>query len=127
MNTDLSRVIKEIGNEKGIAKEVLVEALETAMVHAARKKYGLEKDIEAKFNEETGEVEIFEFRQVIADDAEPENETQVRYSDAKKIEPDAQIGEALGQKLELDQATFGRIAAQTAKQAIIQKVREAER
>jgi N utilization substance protein A len=127
MNTDLTRVIKEIGNEKGIAKEVLVEALEAAMVHAARKKYGIDREIEAKFNEETGEVEIFEFRTAIADDAEPENETQVHLADARKLDPDVQVGDSLGMKLELDQATFGRIAAQTAKQVIIQKVRDAER
>src|SRR3954463_4517822 len=104
MNTDLSRVIKEIGNEKGIAKEILVEALETAMVHAARKKYGLERDIEAKFNEESGEVEIFEFRTAIADEDEPENETQMKLTEARKLDPEAQPGDSLGIKLTLDQA-----------------------
>ena len=53
---DLKEVIKEVGVSKGISREVLVEALETAMVHAARKKFGMERDIEAKFNETSGEV-----------------------------------------------------------------------
>ncbi len=125
MNADLNRVITEIGRDKGIAKEVLVEALETAMVHAAKKKYGLERDIEAKFNEETGEIEIFEFRKAV--EGEPENETELTWDAAKKLDPDCQPGDSIGIKLELDQATFGRIAAQTAKQVIIQKVRDAER
>ena len=93
MNTDLSRVIEQVGKDKGISKEVLVEALETAMVHAARKKFGLERDIEAKFNEETGEVEIFEFRTAIAEGAEPENETQIPMVDARKLDPEAQPGD----------------------------------
>ncbi len=125
MNTDLSRVIEQVGKDKGISKEVLVEALESAMAHAAKKKYGLEREIEARFNEETGEVEIFEFR--VAVDGDPENETQITMEEAKKLDPDAAPGDSLGIKLELDQATFGRIAAQTAKQVIIQKVRDAER
>jgi len=125
MNTNLLGVIKEIGAEKGISKEVLIEALETAMVHAARKKYGLERDIEAKFSDETGEIEIFEFRTAV--EGEPENETQVRLEEARKLDPDCAPGDSIGIKLELDQATFGRIAAQTAKQVIIQKVRDAER
>src|SRR5688500_2601766 len=125
MNQDLSRVIKEIGAEKGISREVLVEALETAMVHAARKKYGLERDIEAKFNDDTGEIEIFEFRTAV--EGVPENETQLTLDEARKLDPECAVGDSIGIKLELDQATFGRIAAQTAKQVIIQKVRDAER
>ncbi len=125
--TDLTRVIEQVGKDKGISKEVLIEALETAMVHAARKKYGLERDIEAKFNADSGEVEIFEFRTAIADEDDAENETQIKLTDARKLDPEAQPGDSLGIKLTLDQQTFGRIAAQTAKQVIIQKVRDAER
>ncbi len=123
MLQNLSKIIEQVGKEKSIPKEVIVEAIEAAMLTAARKKYGHEREIEARFNEELGEVELFQFRTVVEDVSNPY--TEVIVSEAHKLDPDAQIGDSIGEKL--DNTFLGRIAAQTAKQVIIQKVRDAER
>jgi N utilization substance protein A len=123
MLQNLSKIIEQVGKEKSIPKEVLIEAIEAAMLTAARKKYGHEREIEARFNEELGEVELFQFRTVVESVANPF--TEVDTKQAADLDPDAQIGDSIGEKL--DNTFLGRIAAQTAKQVIIQKVRDAER
>ena len=123
---NLNFVLEQVGRDKGIEREVLVEALEAAMVTAARKKLGLSSDVEARYNDETGEVEIFEFRTIVKEVGNLS--TEIAYVDALKMDPELceeDIGEDLGVKI--DSEEFGRIAAQTAKQVIIQRVREAER
>lgn len=109
--------------DKGIDRAVLVEALESALLMAAKKKYGLEKEIEAHFNEDLGEIELFQFKTVVED---VQNEdTEIDTEQAKELDPDVTLGDSIG--IKLDSSEFGRIAAQTAKQVIIQKVRDAER
>lgn len=122
MLSDLGRVIEQVSKDKGIPKDILIEALEAAMLTAARKKFGLEMDIESHYNAEMGEVELFQFRTVVENIEEPY--TEVEMKEAHKLDPEAQIGDSIGEKL--DSKLFGRIAAQTAKQVIIQKVRDAE-
>ena len=119
----LKREIEQIAKDKGIDKSTIIGALEEAMRQAARRKYGLEKEIEARFNEETGEIELFEFREVVeqVEDAE----TQIAVGRARTFDPEAEVGDEIGVKL--DTTDFGRILAQTAKQVIIQRVRDAER
>ena len=119
----LTRIIEQVSRDKGISQDVLVEVLEEAMVAAAARKLGEEKDIEAMFNPETQEVELFEFKEVVEDVDDPDAE--IALEDAVNEDPDVQIGDSLGIKMDL--TDFGRIAAQTAKQVIIQKVRDAER
>ncbi len=65
MELDLKRIIDQVGKDKGISRETVVETLEKALVTAARRKYGQEREIEAQFNEDTGEVELFEFKTVV--------------------------------------------------------------
>ncbi len=120
---DLNHVIEQIHKDKGIAKEVLVEALESAMLMAARKKLGFYGDLEANFNEDIGEVEVFQFKTVAEEVAD--NQLQMSVETARRLDPDAQIGDSLGEKI--DSKELGRIAAQTAKQVIIQKLRDAEK
>jgi len=120
---NLNDIMDQVSKDKGIPKTILVEALEAAMLTAARKVYGMEKDIEGHFNEESGDVEIFEFRTVVERIENAANEITV--PEAADLDPDAQLGDSIGQRLET--AEMGRIAAQTAKQVIIQRVREAER
>ena len=123
---NLNFVLEQVGRDKGIEREVLIEALEAAMVTAARKKLGLSSDVEARYNDETGEVEIFEFRTIVKE--VHNRSTEISFEDALKMDPDLgeeDVGEDLGVKI--DSEEFGRIAAQTAKQVIIQRVREAER
>ena len=119
----LKREIDQVAKDKGIDKNVIVGALEEAMRQAARRKFGQEREIEARFNDELGEVELFEFRTVVEDVGDPERE--VGLEQAHQFDPDAELGDEIGVKL--DTEGFGRILAQTAKQVIIQRVRDAER
>ncbi|MDH3999392.1 MAG: transcription termination factor NusA, partial [Desulfuromonadales bacterium] len=123
MNINLNHIIDQVVKDKGIDRAVLVEALEAAVLSAANKKYRNTRDLEAHFNDEAGEVEVFEFVTVVD---EVENSYQeIDLNEAREIDPDVENGDSLGMKM--DAGSFSRIAAQTAKQVIIQKVREAER
>ena len=116
-------IIDQVVKDKGIDREVLVEALEAAVLSAANKKYRNTRELEAHYNDEIGEVEVFEFVTVVE---EVENSYQeIDLAEAREIDPDVEVGDSLGMKM--DASSFSRIAAQTAKQVIIQKVREAER
>lgn len=123
MASELARVLDQVEKDKGIERAVLVEALESAMLMAAKKKFGAEKEIEAHFNEDLGEIELFQFKTVVDDIGNLD--TEITSDQARKLDPDVAIGDSIG--IKLDSSDFGRIAAQTAKQVIIQKVRDAER
>ena len=112
--------------EKGIDKEEVFEAMEVAIQKAGRSRYGAEHDIRVSIDRKTGAITMSRYREVVADDAEIENEvTQLRLSDAKRIKPDVKVGEFIIDVL--PPLNLGRTAAQTAKQIIVQKVRDAER
>ena len=125
-NLNLNAVLEQVGKEKNIDRTVLVEALESAMLTAARRKLGLTADLEAHYNEDLGEVEVYEFKQIVDDVS---NRTvEISLVDAQKMDPELgeeDVGSDFG--IRVDSKEFGRIAAQTAKQVIIQRVREAER
>src|SRR3989338_7232481 len=123
MGSELGRVLEQVGKDKGIDKAILVEALESAMLTAAKKKFGLDMAIEAHYNDELGEIELFQFKTVVEDVVN--HETQIQQNEAKLLDPEATIGDSIG--IKMDSSEFGRIAAQNAKQVIIQKVRDAER
>ena len=123
MLTELDRILDEVKRDKDLDKEVLISTLEAALLKAAKNRYGHNVDIEAHFNPEIGEVELFQFKIVVNEVKSPKIE--ISLEDSKKLDPDAQVGDSLGSKI--DMADFGRIAAQTAKQVIIQNIREAER
>ncbi len=120
---NLKNTIDSIVKEKGIDKQVVLEALEQAVLSAANKKYRNTRDLEAHFNEEVGEVELFEFVTVVEEVTDSYKEIDL--DEAREVDPDVEIGDSLGMKM--DASDFTRVAAQTAKQVIIQKVREAER
>jgi N utilization substance protein A len=124
MLPDLNRVIEQVSKEKGIDRQIIVEALKDAMLSAAKRTYGADKKIEAQWNSEIGEVELFEIRTVVDQVQDAENE--VTLAEARRsMDPEAEIGDELLAKLPPEK--FGRIAAQAAKQNIIQRVRDAER
>src|SRR5689334_249871 len=124
MQQDLNRVIEQVSKEKGIDKTILVSALENAMVSAAKKKFGHQRKIEAQFNSEIGEVELFEAKTVVQEIQD--EATEITLQEARDtLDPDAEIGDELLCKL--DSSLFGRIAAQAAKQNIVQRLRDAER
>src|SRR5512139_4115890 len=120
-------VVDAVSNEKGVDKEVIFEALEAALASATRKKHGEELDVRVQIDRKTGDYDTFRRWKVFADDSTelevPERE--LRLDDAKDLNPDIEIGGYVEQGIE--SVAFGRIAAQQAKQVIVQKVREAER
>src|SRR5215510_6909188 len=124
MQQDLNRVIEQVSKEKGIDKSILINALENAMISAAKKTFGHQRKIEAQFNPEIGEVELFEAKTVVENVQDPAVEVTLQEA-REALDPDAEIGDELLSKL--DSSTFGRIAAQAAKQNIVQRVRDAER
>lgn len=123
--SDLSRMIEQVGKDKGIDKQIVVDAVIQGMLVAARKKWGTYREIEAQYNEDTGEVELFEFKEVVPDDEFVDEEVEIKLTDALELDPEAQIADSIGAKLE--SGDLGRIAAQTARQIITQRVRDAER
>ena len=125
METTISikHAIEQIVKEKGIDRNVVIEAMEQAVLTAANKKYRNTRDLEARYNPDTGEVELFEFVTVVEEVLDSYKEIDLE--EAREIDPEVEVGDSLGEKL--DASGFTRIAAQTAKQVIIQKVREAER
>lgn len=123
--TDLAKVIDQVGKDKGIDKEVVIDAVKQAMLVAARKKYGTYREIEASYNEATGEVELYEFKEVVEREKFIDEEVEIPLDEALVLDPGAQLDDSIG--IKLDSSDLGRIAAQTAKQIILQKVRDAER
>jgi len=122
MSIEVIHIIEQLCREKGIDKDILIDAVKTAVEAAARKKLPHVENIVSQFNEENGEAEIWAELTVVDSVEDPDN--QITLEDAVKISPDAQLGEVVLVKQEL--RDLGRIAAQLAKQVILQKVREAE-
>lgn len=145
----LQNIIEQVSKEKGIEPSVLIETMEQAILTAAKRTFGLNRELEARFNEESGNVDLYQFMTVV-DDVEIE-EREISIADARRFGfEDAEVGEDLGFQifylqddteeakkqdrqygdllgLQQHRRGFGRIAAQTAKQVIIQRVRDAER
>jgi len=123
MLSDLKRILDQISRDKGIDRQLLVEAIEEAVMSAAKKKFGQRRELEVRYNDELGEVELFQFRNVV-EEMEDE-QTEISLADALELDPEVQLGDELGSKME-NVADLGRIAAQSAKQVIIQKMKDAE-
>lgn len=123
MASDLKRIIDQVSREKGVDSNILVTALEEAVKAAARKKYGPDYDLEVSYNQDIGEVEAFEFKEVVEDVTN--EHLQISLKQAQEMDPESEIGDSLGVKMDPD--SFGRIAAQSAKQVIMQRLKEAER
>ena len=121
--SELSRVIEQLGKDRGIKKDVVVNAIEQAFLVTARKKFGIQGEYEARYNEEDGEVEIYQYKNVV--DKVRDNIVEIDYDSAKKLDEDCEVGDQLGLKIE--NPGFSRVDIQTAKQIIFQKVRDAER
>ncbi|MDA0368114.1 MAG: transcription termination factor NusA [Proteobacteria bacterium] len=120
---ELLQIADAVAREKVIERDTVLLAMEEAIQKAARSKYGMENDIRAEIDRTTGEIRLFrclEVAEVIENDA-----TEISFAEARERNPDAQVGDIIAEPL--PPIDFGRIAAQTAKQVIVQKVREAER
>jgi N utilization substance protein A len=127
MNKQILEVVEAVSNEKGVAREIIFEALEAALASATRRKHGDDIDVRVEIDRKSGEYKTSRRWKVFADDSTelefPERE--LRLDDAVDVEAKAEIGGFV--EVPMESVAFGRIAAQTAKQVIVQKVREAER
>lgn len=121
--SELSKVIESLGKDRGITKEIVVQAIESAFMVTARKKFGIQGEYEARYNEADGDVEIYQYKNVV--DTVKDSVLEIDLSSAKKLDEDVEIGDQLGIKIE--NPKFSRVDVQTAKQIIFQKVRDAER
>ena len=124
MLSDLKRIIDQICRDRGFDKKLLIDAIEEAVEAAAKKKLGSRRDIEVRFNEEFGEVEVFQFRTVVLE--VEDEQTEIALEEARALDVEVQIDDELGEKMEHIE-DLGRIAAQSAKQVIIHKMKDAER
>jgi N utilization substance protein A len=122
---EILQIAKAVAEEKSIDQRIVIEAMQEAIEKAAKAKYGQEHDIRARIDTATGEQTLWRVQTVVADDNFEDEAKQLRLAEAKKIDPALEIGSEL--KEELPPFDFGRVAAQTAKQVITQKVRDAER
>ncbi len=123
MSSELKRLIDQVSREKGIDRQTLIHTLEEAIKSAIKKKYGSRLDLDVTFSEEYGELEAFLFKEVVEVVADPEKE--ISLENAHELDPESEVGDELGIRMDTD--TLGRIAAQSAKQVIIQKMKDAER
>lgn len=123
---DVINGAETLAREKGIEGDTVIEAIEQAIQKAARTKFGFEKDIRAKIDKETGELELIRCREVVETVEDPaEKGFKISLADARREAPNAEVGDVLVDKL--PNIDFGRVAAQTARQVITQRIRDAER
>jgi transcription termination/antitermination protein NusA len=125
VNQELLHLIEQISREKGVEKSVVIDAVLSAVLSAARKRFGTVDNINARLDEVTGAITLFSLKTVRDEDDIVDDSLEISVEEAQDIRPDATIGSVIEVQHDIDD--FGRIAAQTAKQVIIQKVREAER
>lgn len=121
--SEIGKVVELLSKERGIKREIVVGAIEQAFLVTARKKFGIQGEYEARYNEDDGEIEIFQYKNVV--DAVKDNIVEIDFNAAKELDEDCEIGDQLGIKIE--DPKFSRVDIQTAKQIIFQKVRDAER
>ncbi len=127
MTKEILMVVESVSLEKGVPKDVIFEAIESALAMATKKRYGEDAEFRVAIDRESGEYETFRTWRVVnyEDEEEPNIESMYSVEEAQEIKPGAVLGDMLEEQVE--SVEFGRIAAQTAKQVIVQKVREAER
>lgn len=123
MNEDFIQALHEIEKEKGISKEIIFEALESALISSYKKNFGSAQNVIVEMDKETGKTKVFALKEVVE---EVENEyLEIKLEDAKEIDEKYDIGDTAS--IEITPKDFGRIAAQTAKQVVIQRIKDAER
>ena len=124
MSMDIKKAIDQISKDRGLDREMLIDTLEEAVRTSVIRKYGEDLDVEVSFNEETGEIEVFQFKVVTRDEDLENDITQISIEAAREHDPSVQLDDEMGFRLKIED--LGRIAAQSAKQVIIQRMRDAE-
>ncbi|MBC2576474.1 transcription termination factor NusA [Peptostreptococcus canis] len=125
MNTEFIQALNELVKDRGIDRDVLLETIEQALTSAYKKNFGSAQNVRVDMNRETGDIKVYSQRVVVDESDLYDNFLEIELSEARKINPNYELGDIL--EYEVTPKDFGRIAAQTAKQIVVQKIREAER
>ena len=125
MNVDFINALEEIEKEKGISKDIIFDALESALISSYKKNFGSSQNVLVEMDRSTGSVDVFATKDVVEDELLEDELLQITLTEAKEINRNYQVGDVV--KLEITPKNFGRIAAQTAKQVVIQRIKDAER
>jgi N utilization substance protein A len=123
MNADFIRALDDLEREKGIQKDSLLEAIEAALISAYRRNFGSAQNVRVAINRDSGEIRVFALKTVVETPTDPRLEASLE--EARAIDPGMDVGDVL--EVEVTPRDFGRIAAQNAKQVVVQRIREAER
>lgn len=123
MNEEFILALKQLESEKGIREDVILEALETALISSYKKNYGTSQTVDVSIDRDTGEINVSAEKAVV--DEVFDDQTEISVDDAKKINPRLEIGDVYYESINPEK--FGRIAAQTARQVVIQRIKDAER
>ncbi|MBM7623477.1 transcription termination factor NusA [Sporohalobacter salinus] len=123
MNIELIQALEDIEKDKNIPKDMLLDALKAALESAYKKNFGSKQNVEIEIDEENGEVNVYSNREIVEEVSD--SNLEMSLSEAREIDPNYEVGDVVS--VEVTPANFGRIAAQTAKQVVIQRIREAER
>lgn len=125
MNKEFIQAIEDLEKEKHISKEILLEAIESALVSAYKKNYGTSQNVRVDIDQESGDINVYMRMDVVADEDLEDDLTQISLEEALEIDPRYEVGDIV--EYQVTPRDFGRIAAQTAKQVVVQRIREAER
>ncbi len=123
MGSELKMIIDQVSREKGLDRDILIAALEEAIKSAVKKRYGVRLDLEVSFNNVQGEIEVFQYRTVVEE--AHDKETEISLEEAKELDSKCELEDCIGTRMDI--SALGRIAAQSARQVIIQKMKTAER
>lgn len=123
MNREFIKAVEELEKEKEISKDLLIDAIESALVSAYKKNYGTSQNVRVNINKETGDIDVFMRKDIV--EVVEDDQLEVSIEEAREIDPKFQVGDVI--EKQVTPRDFGRIAAQTAKQVVVQRIREAER
>lgn len=124
MNLELKKAIDQISKDKGLDRDMLIKTLEDAVRTSVQRRFSEDMDVEVRYNDNTGDIEVYQFK-IVVEDGEVENEdTHIGITEARTHDPSVQIDDEVGFRVKVED--LGRIAAQSAKQVIIQRMRDAE-
>ncbi len=124
MNLELKKAIDQISKDKGLDRDMLIDTLEEAVRTSVLRRFSEDMDVEVSYNDETGDIEVYQFKIVMEDDDVANPDTQIALAEARQHDPSVQIDDEMGFRVKVED--LGRIAAQSAKQVIIQRMRDAE-
>lgn len=125
MNAEFIEALNQIEKEKGISKDVLIETIEISLVTACKNNFGTAQNIKVEIDREKGDVSVYAEKEVVEEEDVEDKQLQIAIEDARAIDPKMGLGDII--QIEITPKNFGRIAAQKAKQVVVQKIREAER